>query len=362
MAPKTRGTTSTARPKLEGKAKVSKATKPTTKRKGSRKVTSKYFEDREGDEHDEVHTEPIDKAKRKTSSSPSKARKPKKAKIEEEEEEPKPDPSQFQVLKYLLSPAALELCRPSDESKEFGKNPPKSGYRTYSGSTFTPFEELLSAIILSRPISHSLGHRSIRTILNPPYNFSTPKTILKAGQKKVLQSMFDARTQHKEKTAIGIVRLAEVVAENFGGEDDTSLEVVREQCDHDVGKEGELLKSSIYGMGTTGLNIFFRRVQWKWPERFPFMDERTETAAGALGLPDDAEELCDSVDAMWDLLDAKQFDGKDEDEKKRRAIVVLLERIIGAHLEKKVTKVLREAENLSEDDLDKGDAPSDDEN
>ena len=46
--------------------------------------------------------------------------------------------------------------------------------------------------------------------------------------------MFDARTQHKEKTAIGISKLADVVAEKLSNEDDTSLESVREQCDHDV--------------------------------------------------------------------------------------------------------------------------------
>jgi ABC-type Fe3+-hydroxamate transport system substrate-binding protein len=82
------------------------------------------------------------------------------------------------------------------------------------------------------------------------------------------------------------------------------------------------------------------------------MDERTEAAAEALGLPDDAEELFDCIDAVWEDIKTSGFAGKDEEERKRRAFVVLLERIIGAHLEKKVTRVLQEAEKIADDDTD----------
>jgi len=158
--------------------------------------------------------------------------------------------------------------------------------------------------------------------------------------------MFDAHTQHKEKTAIEIVHIADVVTEKFGGEDDTSLEQVREQCGHDVGKERELLRSSIKGVGPTGLDIFFRRVQWLWTEALPFMDERTKDAMAALGLPDDADELFEIVEATWEDLDFKDITGKDEDEKKRRAFVVILERVVGAHLEKKSEAVLEEGRKV----------------
>jgi hypothetical protein len=307
-----------------------------------RRVSSKYFaDDKNVLEEEEVSSKTGSKRKRATTSHSS-SKKGRKV----EEEQPQPDPTQYQVLKYLLSPASLDLCRPSDEAKELAQKPTKEDYRTYSGSTFTPFEELLSAVILSRPISHALGHRSIRTILNPPYSFNSPKAIREAGEERARKSMFDARTQHKEKTANEIVKLANVVAEKFGGENDTSLEEVRKQGKFDVNKERALLQSSIHGLGPTGLNIFFRRVQWLWTKCFPFMDERTEDAAASLGLPDDAEELYDSIDALWEELETKHIDGKDEEEKKRRAFVVLLERVIGAYLEKKVTKVLQEAEKI----------------
>jgi hypothetical protein len=327
-----------------------KEQEPGQSRRSKRKVTSKYFSKKDDESQQDAELDNGPGLKRKRASKPQSGVK-KQRKTTEEKEQPQPDPTQYQVLKYLLSPSSLELCRPTDEAKELAKTPPqkKEDYRTYSGTALTPFEELLSAVILSRPISHTLGHRSIRTILNAPYTFTTPKAIRKAGKANAHKSMFDARTQHKEKTANEIVQLAEVVSEKFGGEDDTSLEEVREQSDHDVGKERGLLRRSIHGLGPTGLNIFFRRVQWLWTESFPFMDERTEDAAAALGLPDDAEELYDSVDAIWEELETECFEGKDEEERKRRAFVVLLERVIGAQLEKKITRVLQEAEKIAED-------------
>jgi hypothetical protein len=320
-----------------------KEQRPSRKGRTKGRISSKYFESHadESLHDDKVGIQSGPKRKR-TSKSQSGARKARK----EEENESQPDPTQYQVLKYLLSPPSLDLCRPSDEAKELAKTPPKTDYRTYSVSTLTPFEELLSAVILARPLSHALGHRSIRTILNPPYNFNTPEAIRKAGKAKVHQAMCDARTQHKEKIANEIVQLADVITEKFGGEDDTGLEEVRKQSDYDVRKERELLKTSIHGLGNTGLNIFFRRVQWLWTKGFPFMDERTMDAAASLGLPDDAEELYDAIDAVWDEFNMEHIDGKDEEEKKRRAFVVLLERIIGACLEKKITKILQEAEKV----------------
>ncbi|KIW07366.1 uncharacterized protein PV09_02212 [Verruconis gallopava] len=333
-----------SRKSTESSAKPNVATRTSTRSKG--RVSSKYFQNNDDSALDDAareNTETGSKRKRK-SKAPTASNKIPKV----EEPERQPNPSQYQTLLYLLSPSALQLCRPKDESKELAEKGPSADYRTYSGSVLTPFEELLSAVILSRPISHALGHRSIRTILNPPYRFSNARAIRKAGPARVLKAMFDARTQHKDKTAVAIAKFADVVAEKFGGEDDTSLEEVRKQSDYDPNKERALLKSSIHGLGNTGLNIFYRRIQWLWTQSFPFMDERTEDAAASLGLPDDAEELYDMIDAIWEELDTDQFDGGDEEEKKRRAFVVLLERVIGAQLEKKVVQVLQEAEKMPE--------------
>ncbi|QDS68932.1 hypothetical protein FKW77_008423 [Venturia effusa] len=253
-----------------------------------------------------------------------------------------------QIVQYLLTQSALEQCRPNEESKALSElsDTDRASLHTYSSSVFTPFIELLCAAILSRPISHALGHRSIRTILNEPYNFTTPKVIRTAGEQTCIKALLEARTQHKGKTATEIVHIADVVTEKFGGEDDTSLEEVRKQSGHDANKERELLKASIKGVGPMALNIFFRRIQWLWIEAFPFMDEKTKDAMAALGLPDDAEELFEQVEALWDEMDTDEVAGKDEDERKRRAFTIILERALGAHLEKKTEAVLNEASKI----------------
>lgn len=130
---------------------------------------------------------------------------------------PKVQPSKQQLLNFMLSPKAEALCRPDDETEDIEK---RGDIKTYSSSVFNPFEELLSAVILSRPISHRLGLRTIRTILNDPYNFTSAQNVKDAGKEKHIQAVWDARTQHKEKTAGEIGQIADVVLDMFTSEND----------------------------------------------------------------------------------------------------------------------------------------------
>ena len=63
----------------------------------------------------------------------------------------------------------------------------------------------------------------------------------------------------------------------------------------------------------------------------------------ALVLPNDAEELVRVIDQNWTHIDADYTIGKDEGETKRRALVVVLERVTGADLEKRIDGLWREA-------------------
>ncbi|KAF2227623.1 hypothetical protein BDZ85DRAFT_254597 [Elsinoe ampelina] len=246
---------------------------------------------------------------------------------------PKTSASPAQLINYLLSPSALELCRPDDEAQDISSR--GKDIKTYSGSQLSPFEELLCAIVLSRPISHRLGLRTIRTILNDPYNFTTPKAISDASTDKRHQAMFDARTQHKDKTATQIGLVAQVVSEKFASNDtDTSLEAVRKEAGKGWDAERDLLQKEIKGLGKTGLDIFFRRVQWLWEEAYPFVDERTARGVEKLGLPKDAEGLRKAIDENWKEI---KKDGlpKDEKQAKRRAFVIVCERATSADLEGK---------------------------
>lgn len=245
------------------------------------------------------------------------------------------DQGQTQVLRFLLSPHALPYTAPEAEASQ------PSDVRTYATARLTPFEELLAAVVLSRPVAHALGQRAIRTLLNPPYGLTTPsKSRAAAEEGKVLEALREARTQHKAKTAEAIGRLADVAVERWG---DGGLEGVRKEGGWDCDEERRVLKEGVKGLGETGLDIFCRRVQWLWEEVYPFVDGRTKGALEQLGLPGEAEELRQGLESRWDELGVKDIGLKDEEEKKRRAFVLVLERAVGASLEKKVHDVLREA-------------------
>ncbi|KAF2240027.1 hypothetical protein EV356DRAFT_438127 [Viridothelium virens] len=252
---------------------------------------------------------------------------------------PESETSPSQVFKFLISKEASKLCIPSDEADAISED---AKLRTYTNSTatFSPFEELLCALILSRPISHRLGLRSIRTIFNSPYEFTNPKAIKEAGSEKRHQALWDAKTQHKQKT----VEEMELLADAFDGEgkDPVGLEHVRKEGEYDMEAERDILKKSVKGLGQTGLDIFFRRIQWTWSTAYPFIDSRTAASLDKIGLPSDAEELQKVLDEVWSDIN-NTVKGKDEDEAKRKAFVIALERAIGADLESKTDEVLAEA-------------------
>ena len=246
------------------------------------------------------------------------------------------------ILQFLLSPSSLDLCRPKEEIEDVKARGP--GIRTYSTSEFTPYEELVCAVILSRPIGHMLGLRSIRTIFNPPYDFTTPKKIREAGNEGCRQALDKARTQHRQKTAEELVLLADAVVDSLGyGDEDVSLERVREESGHDCGKEREMLRKRVKGLGKTGLDIFGRRIQGVWPKFYPFADQKTLAAAEKMGLPSSAEELREILDENWEQLEVKDIEAKDEEVKKRKAFVRILERAVGADLEGNIDSIKAEA-------------------
>ena len=255
----------------------------------------------------------------------------------------KSQPSQEELLKFLLSKDAEELCRPEDESKDIQS---RGNIRTYSGTAMNPFEELLCAAVLSRPISHRLGLRSIRTLLNDPYNFTSAKATKAAGPEKRHQALWDAKTQHKQKTAEQIGQIADVVLDKFtasGDKEGTQLQRALDDNGGDVDKALDSLKEQIKGIGPTGLNIFLRRVQWLWRAGYPYVDDRTMLSLRKLGLPEEAEDLQKALEKHWSKVDKKQIAGNNDAAKKRRAFVIVLERAIGADLEGKMDALIEAA-------------------
>ena len=261
---------------------------------------------------------------------------------------PQPSVDRGRMTEFLLSTNSIDLCRPKDEIEDLRTR----GYiKTYSSSAFSPFEELVCAVILSRPISHALGLRSIRTIFNEPYNFTTPKALRDAGPEGRRKALDEARTQHRQKTAEELGLLADQAVDTIGdGENDVSLDKVRRDGDHDAikvfkpkpllsnypltnGQEREILKKSVKGLGKTGLDIFGRRIQSLWPAFYPFVDQRTSSALEKLGLPSEADKLKEFLEENWEKIDVSTVQAADEKVRKRKVFVRILERAVGADLE-----------------------------
>ena len=257
---------------------------------------------------------------------------------------PRADP--VAIARLLTSPGVPDLARPKGEHEFLAANP---GAKTYGDVlSLFPFEELVSAVVLSRPISHALGMRTLRTIFNGDYKFVTPGKLRDAGAEKRLQAVWDARTQHKDKTAQQLGELADVVCDKFAeGADDTSLEKLRKQAGHDLEKEREILQKSVKGLGKTGLNIFYRRVQATWTEAFPFADERTSKSLERLGLPESAEELDKFVNEKWNELRGAFKGEKDTHLARRKAFVLILERAVAIDLEGNIDELLIKAREVA---------------
>lgn len=71
------------------------------------------------------------------------------------------------------------------------------------------------------------------------------------------------------------------------------------------------------------------------------MDQRTSAALEKLGLPADSEDLDAYLTESWKEFETGDIEGKDDEEKKRKAFVRILERAVGADLEGN-TDALRE--------------------
>lgn len=246
-------------------------------------------------------------------------------------------PTQKQLLQFLLSEKSLPFCYPEDEldakaSKKYSSTSPR---------TFSPFEHLLTASLLSKPLSHTLGMRSTRTLLNPPFSFNSAKAITEAGENQVWEALEVARTQHRQKTASYVIQMAEHFA------DDPNLEGVKQDPVAEVQK--------VKGIGKTGAELFCRRVQClePWEGVFPCADGKSLEACKEIGLNvKDAEDLDQMMkrEVNWTQVGNmgldKPFSELRKEQKQRLAFVLVLERAIGASLEGRLQDVRRAAAAL----------------
>ena len=259
-----------------------------------------------------------------------------------------------QVLNFLLSSDAIPYCFPPDEldaarSGKFAKT-----YSLTPPSLFTPFEHLITASLLSKPLSHTLGMRSVRTLLNEPYAFSTPNKLKNAGEHKIWEALETARTQHRQKSATYLYDMGVQYASSDGhdkgdaGDSDTMLELAVAANEGGVNATIAHIKSTVKGMGVVGAEIFCRRVQAceGWGEAlWPYADGKSFDALRELGVKvGSADELQEMVERDVDfdrvgdmgLKEAeKGVDDMDYEVQVAVEFVTVLERAVGCVLEGK---------------------------
>ncbi|OAG02119.1 uncharacterized protein CC84DRAFT_1099052 [Paraphaeosphaeria sporulosa] len=256
-----------------------------------------------------------------------------------------------QILNFLLSSDALPYCFPSDELDAANSGEISKTYSLTPPNHFTPFEHLITAHLLSKPLSHKLGMRSTRTLLNKPYGFSTPDKLHAAGEDKIWRALEEARTQHRQKTASYLAQMGEQYAD-AASKGDSSSEKMQELAE--TTNEGgpratiEYIKKTVKGTGETGAQIFCRRVQAceGWGEAlWPYADPRSIDALRELGVKvADAEGLREVIGKEVDLalveknggLGYKKQEKGGEKANEKVVLVTVLERAIGCVLEGKV--------------------------
>lgn len=260
------------------------------------------------------------------------------------------------ALDWLLSDEAFNMANPelppghgeidwdsgrkAPPAESAGKHTSKNGKDEqpstlrYPHSQLTPFQNLVSASILSKPLSHKLGLRTIQTLLNEPFGLRTLSDLDEAGYEGRRKVMWEARTQHKEKTASQLGDLCEGIKELCGNDegDQSELKGVREmiksiESPQEAQEKVVEVLTKIKGIGPGGAAIFLRRVQADWDEVYPFADDRSLSAAREFGLikaDEGAEELAKVTE------DRGQY-------------VRLLDTLVGIELEKKVDEAKKAA-------------------
>ena len=261
-----------------------------------------------------------------------------------------------QLLNFLLSKDSLPYCFPEDELKAARSDKNLRTYSLTSPGEFSAFEQLLIAHLLSKPLSHTLGMRSIRTLLNPPYSFTTPEKIVEVGEDKVWEALETARTQHRQKTASYIYQMGQEYTDS-----DTMLALA--EAANDEGHDGVVahIKETIKGMGATGAELFCRRIQSVdgWGEAiWPCSDARCLGALREIGVnvksADELQSMLES-DIDWQKIGDMGLNEKkiskgelaNEDMELQVAaeFVVVLERAVGAQLEGKISELKKAAES-----------------
>jgi hypothetical protein len=158
------------------------------------------------------------------------------------------------------------------------------------------FRLLVLSLLLSARIDARIGVAAARALADA--GWTTPR--------KMAASTWDERTRtlnhagyarYDERTSRMLGDTVDLLLDRYDGD----LRRLRDECDHDPGREGVALQR-FSGIGAVGAAIFAREVQLVWDEVFPFADQRALITADRLGIGDDATALTRLVDDRTEFV------------------------------------------------------------
>jgi hypothetical protein len=152
------------------------------------------------------------------------------------------------------------------------------------------FQLLVLCMLASKPIDAAIAVAAARELFHA--GLRTPDAVLDADRRTMIDAFGRASyARYDESSATRLSEMARTVGDVYDGD----LRGLAEAAEGDSGKAATLLQR-FKGIGATGSDIFLREVQDTWTWVRPYFDDRALSAAAALGLPTDPDELSQLAD------------------------------------------------------------------
>lgn len=165
------------------------------------------------------------------------------------------------------------------------------GIDVAKGTPSPLFRLLCAAALFSARIDAGIAAKAARGLSRRRWN--SAGTLAESTWEQRVEALNEAGyTRYQERTATMLGDTAEWLRDGYDGD----LRKLREEAERDPKRERKLLARA-KGIGSVGVDIFFREAQVAWDELRPFADKRALDAAERLGLGSDAKALARHVDS-----------------------------------------------------------------
>src|SRR5215211_7792207 len=149
------------------------------------------------------------------------------------------------------------------------------------------FRMLVLALLMSARIRASIAADAANALFGQDWR--TARAMTEASWEVRARTLNRAGyARYDERTSTMLGETSRFLLDRYNGD----LRRLREEAGHQPATERKLIKEC-KGIGDVGADIFFREVQRKWSELFPFADKRALQAAKRFGLATDAGSVAE---------------------------------------------------------------------